>query len=126
MRKRRGFISNSSSSSFIISAPKEQTTINLTLEVDLDKTGEKIETEEELREYIFDNFRNSQNDTLEDIIKNDEYAEDIYKKCLAAVLKGDYLWVLTGSSEDIEDAASIVMYENSLSDLKVNANIIQE
>jgi hypothetical protein len=56
MKKRIGFVSNSSSSSFILSSEKDKNT-KISLEIDLSNlTDNIIKTKEELDEYFLDEF----------------------------------------------------------------------
>ena len=94
MKTRKGFVSNSSSSSFIV-AVDDKTTVAMTVEVDLTKFGEVITTEEELDkkfEYDFgDNWR-----------EEEEWYVETYNAALIAINKGKKIIMGAVSNEGLE------------------------
>ena len=111
MKIRNGFVSNSSSSSFIV-ASKKGSKVKLTLEVDLAEYGDKIETIEQLNEY-FITERYQKN--IEDMISKDGYEAERYNKCVKAI-KEDKV-VLLGSFSSDGGALDQFLCEHGISDL---------
>ena len=73
MKTRHGFVSNSSSSSFVVAIPKgESTEIELTLTVDLARYGTSISTIEELNQQFIDDHgwivRKDGEHTIEEVL----------------------------------------------------------
>lgn len=104
MKIRTDFVTNSSSSSFIIAyrkVPEETKTTpkdylsnyqelikKLVVDEDYETTkGIVIKNIKDIEKYILDYFGYNE-DTLEDIIKEDEYAKDIYNMMCNYLLKG--------------------------------------
>ncbi len=80
MKIRSGFVSNSSSSSFIV-ATDGRTKVTLKLEVDLAKFGDVIKTKDELDWQFEDNYG-------EDWRDDGDWYENHYNKALAAIEAG--------------------------------------
>ena len=76
MKTRNGFVSNSSSSSFVI-AVKDDAKVQITVEVDLENFGTTIETIEELDAYILDRYGYS-GKSIDELCSECEYTERIY------------------------------------------------
>lgn len=96
MKIRSGFVSNSSSSSFILplDANTEEVAITISLSdlikmFDGDETSlEKIvRTEEDLREYILDQY-GWHDATIEEIVGDESYIHDIYYDSLRMINEG--------------------------------------
>jgi len=97
MKVRNGFISNSSSSSFILSTPKNVKDLTVTFKVEF---GKKFETLGEWRKYIERRYGYYKHNILEAICEYDEEADKLYKKGKYALKNGDSIMVFSFSSED--------------------------
>lgn len=117
MKIRNGFVSNSSSSSFIISTKKAVEEIPVVIEADLmDLISDSIETEEELNRY----FKNHYGcDSYESA---DEYEKKLWDKMKKAIAEGNVLHCGRGSNED-SDMLSMEVYEHGLHGLKLPKGI---
>ncbi len=107
MKIRNGFVSNSSSSSFIVVAEdKKNTKIKITFEVDLACFGKSISTPEELKE----------------VFKYYELDDPYFLKAKAAIEKGKI--VIHGSfCDDSDNAIETFLCENGLESEAKNPNI---
>jgi len=118
MKIRSGFVSNSSSSSFIVAVKdKNNAKIRLTIEVDLSKYAHRyggpaiISTVEQLYKLFKEDYDYDAAET--DQRKNDEFWEERYKKAKAAIERGKV--VLFGRFSDQEgDAVEALLCENGL------------
>jgi len=112
MKIRLGFVSNSSSSSFILSAPNDKP-LTITINVETAGIGSVIVTEEELQAYFVDEY-------------DDEYAEDPYLKArydeaLEELHKGRKVLIGRVANDD-DNVLSRMLYENGL-DLLASADV---
>jgi len=104
MKTREGFISNSSSTSFIVGV-KENTKIDLHIKVDLADYGDVITTKEELDEYYNDRYWQYDED--------EEYWKEEYNKCLAVIEAGEKL-IIGDFSDDSGDDLSAYLCNNGI------------
>jgi hypothetical protein len=112
MKIRNGFVSNSSSSSFIISSPLPPDKIKITIERSIDYLFDYcISTEDELVMYFKKNFGD---DFLEDV-------EELFERCLKLLNDGQNIYV-GSASNDSSSGLENYIYEEGLYD--VNAEII--
>jgi hypothetical protein len=112
---RTGFVSNSSSSSFIISA-KKGVPLKTTIEIDLKTLIEsKIENTQQLSDYIVAEFGEDW--------KEDKYATDQFAALLKAIRNGEIVYVGSVGSED-DNPTSLYLYQNGLSGLSGKFNVI--
>ena len=94
MKIRNGFVTNSSSSSFIIAAKTEDKTLAIVVDV-ISKSnngydtckGKIIKTVEELNGYYIKSF-DDEALTIEDVLKNNEYLKEYYDKMKEYIEKG--------------------------------------
>ena len=110
MKIRNGFVSNSSSSSFIVSCKdKKSAKIKVELEVDLyDHADDKITTLKELDGYFIDRYGWGGDTTLEAIFEDNEGLKEDYIKAKKAIECGEL--VLFGSfSNESDDPASMLL-----------------
>ena len=95
MKLRNGFVSNSSSSSFVV-AVTDKTKVTLQVTVDLKKYADKVcTTEDELRDY----FKYEYGD---DFQKEDDWASKRFNKCLRAIKDGKKIMLGSFSSDGEE------------------------
>lgn len=91
MKVRQGFVSNSSSSSFILSLPNEERKVTVTVETMLG--GDFIRTEEELLKFAKDRWWINE----EGEFTEPEYYEEKYNKLLEKIREGRVILDLTVS-----------------------------
>lgn len=109
MKQRKGFVSNSSSSSFIIASKEDNP--KATVEIDLDEIIEdRAETLEELdaifeRDYCW-------RQTLEQALAADEFLAELYAKCKDAIERG--LCLHFGLTNNYGSSAHRFFYSNTL------------
>ncbi len=103
MKTRQGFVSNSSSSSYILSTPSGLNEVEVTLKVNLDTSFWSIRfanlhdwTKHIEKEYGYREFRD-----IEAICENDEWTKEIYDKGKKALENGqDVVWLCPASDSD--------------------------
>jgi len=119
MKKRNGFVSNSSTSSFIVSCKKGKTKSKVTIEIDLkDYSSSVITNVKELEEYILNEICY---DNINEALQS-EYWSKIYKESKTAIEKGRI--ILRGgfnsSNYDIESCLCGIGLKNIISkDIKI-------
>lgn len=106
MKIRNGFVSNSSSSSFVIATDKSlKGKITLTIDVDLSTYAhKKIETSDELLEYMKYNYCWEPGD-------ENRYCENIYNKAKASIESGKSVYFGLFSDEGTEGIEQMLCYE---------------
>ena len=110
MKIRNGFVSNSSSSSFIVSCKdKNSAKIKVEIEVDLyDHADTKVSTLKELDEHFIEQYGWGGDTTLEKIFEDNEGLKEDYTKAKKSVERGEL--VLFGSfSNESDDPASMLL-----------------
>lgn len=110
MKVRNGFVSNSSSSSFIVAVDGDKTKVTLTIEVDLaDRLFDSkvCRTEEDLRRYFLDELC-----YLEDELGDEEEGPPKMRECLQALRDGKTL--ILGSFASDEAGISAYLCEEGL------------
>jgi hypothetical protein len=93
MKFRAGFVSNSSSSSFIIGVKEPLKKIMVTVEIDINPYVEKaIKTEQDLFKYF-------QNEYGEHFLQEDAWSTKMYNKCLSSIRNGETILVGSFTNE---------------------------
>ena len=85
MKIRNGFVSNSSSSSFIVAVKDEESAkTKIQIEVDLSKyASDTIKTIEELDSYVLDNYAGNEENISEFLESTEDYIKEEYAKMIA-------------------------------------------
>ena len=104
MKTREGFISNSSSTSFIVGV-ETNTVVDLHIKVDLANYGEVITTKEELDKHYQDTYWKYDED--------EECWKEEYDKCLAVINAGKKL-IIGDFSDDGDDDMSAFLCNNGI------------
>jgi len=118
MKLRNGFVSNSSSSSFIVAVKGKDSRVKLEIEVDLADYGETISDKKQLLEYYKEyHGYNSEEDIL------NEYCADEYKEMLAEINNGNS--VIVGSfASDSGDALEQYLCDAGLQEAKGKSVVV--
>ena len=109
MKVRMGFVSNSSSSSFVVAVGQESEVV-LTIKADLSAFADStITTVEDLEEYIIEEYGWRDMNTLDKIFADSHYAQRVYNEAKVAIESGKR--VLFGSfSSDGEALEQFLCY----------------
>ena len=124
MIKRKGWVSNSSSSSFIIST-RENQSLKVMVEMDLASCiDQTFTTIEEVEKYII--YQHGWGDTtLKEVLEDSEYVTEQYEDMIKAIDKGEVIHILTGSSEDYDSPVGSYLYNNGVKGFQ-DINVIDE
>lgn len=119
MKIRSVFVSNSSSSSFIVGCKPGKTKIKLTIEVDLSRHGDVLKTEEEVKKHIKEELGWRECDLVED-----GYAAEWYEEMMKQIKAGNH--VIAGSFSSEGDPLDQFLCDNGLNDIESeDINVIQ-
>lgn len=114
MKMRSGFVSNSSSSSFIIATEPGEGPPAITVTMSLESVlTETFKTKEELDKHIFQDYGWGDNPTIESILESEDYIKDWYNASVKALEEGKVVYWGSGSNEDY-DAVSQFIYAGGL------------
>lgn len=120
MKKRNGFVSNSSSSSFII-AGNIDTEIEVKMSVNVTRfCDDYCTTKEELDHYFTHNWGCDLN-----YIEEEKWFKEQYENCLAAIKEGKTIFFCEASS-DSEDSLSYSIYNGAKINIKDGEVIYNE
>jgi hypothetical protein len=125
MKLRTGFVSNSSSSSFIIAT--EGAVPRVRIEADISSLIDTtISTKDELDEWLIDEFGYGDAETVEAICEDDEYAARKYAKCLEVINEGKTIHIGRASNEG-DDGMEALIYNEGFSGADcLNFTVIEE
>jgi hypothetical protein len=112
MKIRKGFVSNSSSSSFIIASdvPKEELAITYTFRLE-PLIEDTLETEEEITEYIIERWGYRGCETLQAILDDSRYAGTAYRKMMSAFQEGKVVYIGRVANDDVNTVSQMI-YED--------------
>ena len=105
MKIRNGFVSNSSSSSFIVAVDGDKTKVTLTVEVDLADYGTVCRTETEVTEMFELDYGTEE-------MEDEDAMAPTYQKCLQAVRDGKI--IILGSFVSDEPGVEAYLCEEGL------------
>lgn len=123
---RMGFVSNSSSSSFIVSGKRGENKVKITLEVDLkDLSSRVVETIEELNSAIIYEYGYGERNTVEEVLDEDWFDKDRYEQLVKEIESGNTVYFGTVSTEDYQPE-QIYVANNGFGDLGPDFKVIQD
>lgn len=116
MKIRKGFVSNSSSTSFVLSKKKSNDEdISVTIKISMkDLVRKVITTKEELKAHFLEYYHY---DSWEYLIDSDEFEdseERDYITMLSAIERGDTVYICEASSDDSDNPISQFFYNDGV------------
>ncbi len=127
MRVRLGFVSNSSSSSFVLSTDKPLDELTVTMSFKLATVVEQtLKTKQEVDEYILEEHSYS-GKSVEAILEvSGDWLKEVYQEMLQAV--GDGRVVLAGSvcNDDFDNTLSTIAYDEGFGAMEGDFEIISD
>lgn len=116
MKIREGFVSNSSSSSFIAAIPNECYEVEIVIKTKvkfIDHCDEDaIKTKEQLDKHIILEY-GCKGDKIENILEDSEWLSEIYPKCIKEIENGKVI-IFGSFSSDSHDSMVQYLCENGL------------
>jgi len=111
---RNGFVSNSSSSSFVVAVEKDAQEIVLTMKADLRKYADATATTvEELDRIIIDTHGWKMQDNLEDILGESPWLREVYEGAKTAIGEGKHV-IFGEVGNDYDDSVANYIYESGI------------
>lgn len=114
MKIRTGFVSNSSSSSFVVAVEGDVSEVVFTLKTDLEKytrwRGGIAATKDELDKLILDEY---EYDNLDELLK-EEYCREVYNDALTAISNGKKVLFGLVGNDDYDDPVETLIYNNGI------------
>jgi hypothetical protein len=111
MKNRKGFVSNSSSSSFILAVDDVSKDVKISISIEK-CISKKASTKEELDAAFIDEYGYG-NMTIDDFLAEENYYQEQYDKCLDSINRGKTIIIGTASNED-DDSAALAIYYGAL------------
>ena len=112
MNIRLGFVSNSSSSNFIVSTSGDEAWVEVRINIAAYAEG-VVKTKAELDEYFIERFGWNDDTDLDAIFEESPIYAKMYEEASAALDRGET--VLLGSfSSDSDDSAELFLYDNGI------------
>lgn len=113
MKLRNGFVSNSSSSSFIVAVKGKNAKATMTIEIDLEDYGDTLLTKEEVLEY----FKNYYGHDSEEEILAEKYKAKHYKEMLKEIESGNRI-ILGEFSDESDNGLEQYLCDHGINDIK--------
>lgn len=108
MKIRNGFVSNSSSSSFIISSKDKPKAI---IEIDIEKMSSKIiRNKSELEKYLLEEHAYNHYKSIEGFLADDKYNREVYEQLMKELEKGNTIYCGSVSSDGDDGLENYVYY----------------
>jgi len=124
MKTRQGFVSNSSSSSFIVAAKNSK--VKIEIEIDLEsfcREENVISTLEAVDERFYDIAKDYRCDSKQELFKIYPKQKQDYDKCVEAITKGMKIYFGSASSES-GDAVETYLCDNGFNDITTTKDIV--
>lgn len=116
MKIRSGFVSNSSSSSFIVANDGEELKASIT--VDLSSlVRETITTEDELKQYFVNEY-GGRYDDIASVLDDNDWLLERYTKARTAIRQGKKVFIGRVSSDDYDNPWSYLLYNEGFASLE--------
>jgi len=109
MKIRNGFVSNSSSSSFVI-ASKAQPVYTVTVNL-ADYANDTLKTEEEVREYILLYYWGRHEGTMEEVFDAEPWLKERYEDFVDAINRGETIYIVDVSNTDDDMVRRSLYYD---------------
>lgn len=109
MKMRSGFVSNSSSSSFIIATEPGKGAPTITVTMSLESViTETFKTKEELDKHILQDYGWGDNPTIESILEEESYIKGWYNASVKALEEGKVVYKGWGNSDEPDPVAQFI------------------
>ncbi len=129
MKSRHGFVSNSSSSSFIISTmAKKPVDVHATHSTTMDGLIKHvIDTEQRLAEVFVEEYDWGENLSLADLFEKQPYLKESYDKCALALRSGQQIMWGHVDTDDFDNPIEVEIFNEGLGKtLKGNFTVVED
>jgi hypothetical protein len=117
MKRRQGFVSNSSSSSFIIAVDKDVENKDIRIEISIEDCIEKrLSTIEEVQKYFLDQYGEADQTFGDMLVAEGEWFSAQYDMCVEEIENEREIIFGRASNED-DTAASLSIYHGALNEI---------